>query len=714
MASIGFVVLSLSFVVALSAVFLLIIGRQRTKQLIVGAKPTSSESYSNLGILALFVSALLLTVCVGIISSGFFRADMTMEYVAQNYPNDPGSMQWLYLLSGLWGGRQGSLLFWTWLISLYICWVAYHRFQDQEAKEPKAQLLNLSALAIAQIILCSFIATLIFSETNNPFHATPAEYLNPDGSLNALASMWGMNKLLEHWAMVLHPPALFVGYAGLTIPFAYALAALIENQLSALWISFCQRITLFAWVFLSIGIGLGAVWAYVVLGWGGYWGWDAVENASLLSWLCATAFIHSMSVYTKKSGLKSWTVWMATLSFICVVLGTFITRSGLVQSVHAFADDKVSTVFFLLMMIGCFIACLLACVFRFKELKDTLEFDSLLSKNGSYFLTNVILLCSTVVLAYLTLAPALPTALPLGGSAIGTGAYNAVARPVGLFLLLLAALCPLLAWKHTKAKDFIAHFIKPFIATLVLFAAFAFFYVKHLAPIYTATMQEGAEAAELLAEQGPEFYYHALALAALFVGCLLMMISLSILVKGVLGRMKHKGESPFKALYLLFKKAPAQAGGYLAHFAMGMMLVGFVGSAMYVQEKVITIADTPGQITQVGDYSLKYLGSNKGMIKKDAYFTTYFEVLQGEKKLAELSPSIVVPSDKRGQQFLNAAVYQRLHEDLFVAFQGYSANNDLVLTIKINPLINLVWAGMICLILAGILAAWPKRHYLKV
>ena len=308
---------------------------------ILGRKGENSlgETLTWGGHIASILTTVALTICCGILVYCFFAGDYSIEYVLKQHSNAEGTLGWLFKLSGLWAGREGSLLFWAWLISVFNSVVAI-----RDLKSPRK--LDSMALMVSQLVLAAFVGVLLFSESNMPFTVTPQKYYNADGSLTTAASMLGMNSLLEHWAMAIHPPTLFVGYAGLTIPFAYAIAALIVNDSSREWVVRSQRYALFSWLFLGIGIGLGAVWAYVVLGWGGYWGWDAVENASLLSWLVGVALIHSFTVYRQREAFKRWSVMCACITFAFVIVGTFISRSGLVQSVHAFEGDPVSLVLF--------------------------------------------------------------------------------------------------------------------------------------------------------------------------------------------------------------------------------------------------------------------------------------------------------------------------------------------------------------------------------
>ncbi len=317
MTTLGNLFLGLSALASLLAVISLFWGR------VLGAK--EGESVTNMGYFLTFGVMGALTVSVGTLLSAFFREDFAFQYVAENHSTDISGLSWLYKISGVWAGREGSLLFWAWLIALFGGYMAWKRMSETD------DLSNMS-LAVFNIVQLCFTAALLIP-LNNPFKVSPAGWVGADGELLANVAM---NPLLQHWAMIFHPPTLFIGYAGLAVPFAFAIGALIVGDGSKRWVTFVDRITVFSWLFLGIGIGLGAIWAYVVLGWGGYWAWDPVENASLLPWLTGVGLLHSFTVYRRRGGFKKWAVVMATASFILVILGTFITRSGIVQSVHAF------------------------------------------------------------------------------------------------------------------------------------------------------------------------------------------------------------------------------------------------------------------------------------------------------------------------------------------------------------------------------------------
>ena len=657
----------------------------------------------NTGYLLVFGNVLLLTLCIGIILACFLTENYSLAYIVSNYPVTDSPLKPLYEVSAVWAGRQGSLLLWTWLIAVYAAVVAWRRMHMTDD-------LSSAALGVAEIVIALFTATLVFSESNNPFMATASEYLNEDGTL--ASQVGGMNPLLMHWAMILHPPATFLGYAGMTIPFAYAMAALIVDDFSARWVELADRVAVFGFIFLTIGMALGAVWAYVVLGWGGFWGWDAVENASLFSWLTAVATIHSFTMYRKHGCFKRWSMFAATITFILVVLGTFITRSGLVQSVHAFAEDQVSTYFFLAIMGLAGLAFLLGMLYRHGEIvEDDDQIESLFSKNGSYFITDLVMIMAGVLVAYLTVSSALPGFLPLGGSVVAAGAYNAVARPVGTLFVLLMAVCPMLGWRKTDGAAFARNMRVPAVLGAVLFAGLMVLFVTKFAPEYREIVAAGGDAATTLTEQGPELYYFGLTVVAFAAASLLFASSLYLLGRGISARVKNKGENPVLALVNLFRRSPAQAGGYLAHLGVAVVLVGLVGSSMYVRDVTLSVADEAGQTVKVGAYTLTFQGrkqfadgQNNEVMQVDLDVT---DTATG-KALGHLSPQMEV-SATTSQSTLHAGVISFPMEDLFVSFQGMNADGTLSVNVKVNPLIMLNWIGGVVAVVGIALAFLPKR-----
>ena len=368
MATIGVIGLLVAFAgVAVSVVCLLagaLLARKRSGGI--------GETLTWGGHIGVILSAVALTFCCGILVFCFMTGDISIEYVLRQHSDASGVLAWLYKLSGLWAGREGALLFWAWLIAAFNAVVAVRNL-----KSPRK--LDSMALLVSQLIAGRVRGRAAAFRKQHAVHGHAAQSTSIlTARVTSSASMLGMNTLLEHWAMAIHPPTLFIGYAGLTIPFAYAIAALIVNDSSKEWVVRSQRYTLFSWFFLGVGIGLGAVWAYVVLGWGGYWGWDPVENASLLSWLVGVALIHSFTVYRQRGAFKRWSVMCACLTFAFVIVGTFIARSGLVQSVHAFEGDPVSLVLFGALIVLSVVAGIVGLVIRWKSFGQALRVPTML------------------------------------------------------------------------------------------------------------------------------------------------------------------------------------------------------------------------------------------------------------------------------------------------------------------------------------------------
>ncbi|HHX47346.1 MAG TPA: cytochrome c biogenesis protein CcsA, partial [Brevibacterium sp.] len=535
--------------------------------------PRNGAGSTKVGYYASYAAAAFFTLCVAIMTLSFFRMDFQFDYVALNMPYDVSSIAWLYKLSGVWAGREGSLLFWTWLISLFNAWMAYRR---QKVADPLSNM----GIMVTNVVMALFGAAMIFSTFNDPFKQTPAMFLDAAGNLVGQAAAWGMNPLLQHWAMTAHPPTLFVGYAGMTIPFAFAVAAMIVKDGSKLWVEIVNRVTVFAWVFLGIGIGLGAVWAYVVLGWGGYWAWDPVENASLLPWLTGVGLLHSFTLYRRRGAFKTWAIINACVSFSMVILGTFITRSGVIQSVHAFASDPVSLYLFLTMIIAPIVILVYGLSVNKKTFESDDAFESLTSREAAYYFNNVIMLVASVLIAYLTLSQSFPSWMPFGGMIVAPESYDAVARPIGIAYIMIIALCPLLSWGRAIGKEFWKKMLWPGIAALGIFALLMVEWWVNLYPNYVETLSHGGSNAAKLASAGPSVYYNGLAILGLSVAAITITTTLFMFVQGVRARMKGKGESAGKALSFILFRARTQSGGYLAHLGMAIILIGLVGSNM--------------------------------------------------------------------------------------------------------------------------------------
>ena len=674
------------------------------------------------GHIAVLVSAVGLTACCAILVYCFMTGDPSIEYVLHYRSNASGDLAWLYHLAGLWAGREGSLLFWAWLIAVFSSIVAVRNLKRQEK-------LDSMALLVSQLVLAAFVGVLLFSESNMPFIATAAMYFDAAGNLKGEATLWGMNTLLEHWAMAIHPPTLFVGYAGLTIPFAYAIAALIVNDSSKEWVVRSTRYALFSWLFLGIGIGLGAIWAYVVLGWGGYWGWDPVENASLLSWLVGVALIHSFTVYRQRGAFKRWSVMCACLTFAFVIVGTFISRSGLVQSVHAFEGDTVSLVLFGALIGLSVLAGLVGLALRWKSFgpaKDgTDDVENLLSKDAAYYFNNVIMVVFTLLLTYLTVSSALPAWLPFGGASVSTGTYDAIARPLGVVYLLILTVCPLLSWGKTEGRQFWKRARIPGLCALVLFAVLMVYFVTYLLPSYQASVaqytalaaQGDQSAPDMLTTLSPAPYYLGLTVVGFLVASLLFFNSLFMLGRGIRAWRQKHGGNPVSATFGMLVNRASAFGGFLSHLAMAVILVGLIGSSMYVTEKKEYVdydeaADTAAEFT-IQDFTLKY--TSNSIVEQengdDIVYTVNFDVYRDGQYVGAVSPAVQLVQSTQ-QQKLIAGVIGFPLEDLFVVYKGVNTNGDFSMDVRVNPLITLVWVGF-GLLMAGVAIATLGRRGAK-
>ena len=655
---------------------------------------------TKLGYYATYVAAGSLTLAILVMVSAFFGQDFTFRYVAENHSTDVSSLAWLYKLSGLWAGREGSFLLWAWILSLFAAWVAHRRFHLLDS-------LSNMGLMVTNIVLTLFNAGMLFSQPNNPFKSTPTAMLDASGKLVGEAVAWGMNPLLQSPAMILHPPTLFIGYAGLTIPFAFAIAALIVNDSSKAWVEIVDRITVFSWLFLGFGIGLGSVWAYTTLGWGGYWGWDPVENASLLPWLTGVALLHSFTIYRRREGFKRWAVMLSAVTFALVILGTFITRSGIVESVHAFQADPVSLYLFLAMIVMSVAAAGFGMFVRWGEFSGNDEFESLTGKEAAYYFNNVIMLVAGLLVAYMTIASALPKWLPLGGRSIPDTTFNAVAHPVGVLYVLILAVCPILSWRFTDGATFWSRVKWPFVGALGIFGLLMIDYVQTLLPIYRRMVVMTSTAGQKMANAGPAWYYSAIAVVGLFTASLVIATTISLFVGGARKRAEARGESFGAALWNILTKARSQSGGYLAHIGIGIILIGLIGSAMYVYDNTYTIKNSPGQTIKIDQYTLTYQGADSKTLANGNQVTNLkLDVSVGGRKIGSIHPGQTVFATTQ-QTRTDAQVLSEPLRDIFVTLQGSDANG-LTINVKINPLIWFSWGGFIVLLLGGALATWPK------
>jgi cytochrome c-type biogenesis protein CcmF len=693
MVLLGLVLLGVALLASVASVAALLWGRYGG-----GGAPVTK-----LGYVATYVAAGSLTLAILLMVSAFFGQDFSFRYVAENHSTDVSGLAWLYKLSGLWAGREGSFLLWAWILSLFAAWVAYRRF-------PLLDSLSNMGLMVTNVVLTLFSAGMLFSEPNNPFKATPAAYLDATGKLVGDAAAWGMNPLLQSPAMILHPPTLFIGYAGLTIPFAFAIAALIVNDSSKAWVEIVDRITIFSWLFLGMGIGLGSIWAYTTLGWGGYWGWDPVENASLLPWLTGVALLHSFTIYRRRESFKRWAVVLSAVTFALVILGTFITRSGIVESVHAFEADPVSLYLFLGMIISSVAVAAIGLSVRWGDFAGNDEFESLSGKEAAYYFNNVIMLVAGLLVAYLTITSGLKGWLgwlPLAGHSMPPTTFDAIARPLGVIYVLILAVCPILSWRSTDGVTFWNRVKWPLVGALVLFALLVVEFSQTLLPIYRRMVVMTSAAGSKMASAGPEWYYSAIALLGFFAASVVIAMTFSLFIGGARKRSEARGESFGASLWHILTKSRTQSGGYLAHIGIGIILIGLVGSAMFVYDNTYTIKDQPGQTINIDQYTLTYQGGTSNTLANGNQVEKLnLDVSVNGRKIGSIQPGQTVFAVTQ-QTRTDAKVLSEPLRDIFVTLQSADASG-LSINVKINPLISFSWAGFVLLLLGTSLAAWPR------
>src|SRR6186997_327600 len=442
MASLGYYLLLAAFVVCAYAAAISVGGARRRSRAMI-------ES----GVGAFYLVTAIMSAASAVIVYAFVTGDYSIKYV-QRYSDSTQPL--FYKLTSYWGGLDGSIMFWVALLSVFGAIAVYVNRERHRELIPYV-------VAVISVVEMFFLFLMIVH--NNPF----STYLTQNPTDGA-----GLNPLLQNFYMVIHPPTMYSGFVGLTIPYAFGMAALITGHLDDSWLRAVRRWTMIAWLFLSIGLGLGMIWAYEELGWGGYWGWDPVENAGLLPWFTATAFLHSVMVQEKRGMLRVWNVCLVITTFFLTIFGTFMTRSGVVQSVHAFGDDPELARLFTGFMVLTLAVSFGAVIYRLPLLRARNELDSWVSREAAFLFNNWILLFSAFFVLFATMFPTLSEALRGERLTVGPPFFNQWMLPIGLALLLLTGIGPLLAWRKSSLANMTHQFFWPTAAGVVTTAAIVF------------------------------------------------------------------------------------------------------------------------------------------------------------------------------------------------------------------------------------------------
>ncbi|HDR04908.1 MAG TPA: heme lyase CcmF/NrfE family subunit [Candidatus Marinimicrobia bacterium] len=607
-----------------------------------------------IGIRTIYALFFLLTVSNIALVFELMRDNFRLEYIA-SYSSKATPP--LYKFTALWGGQAGSLLFWSWVLAAFSAsalWIARKRDNT----------LVPYAAAIFAFVLLFF--TLMINFYTNPFELLPPDIIVPDGR--------GLNPLLQNIGMAIHPPLLYIGYIGFVVPFAFAMAALFTGRLDNLWLNSTRNWTLLSWLFLTLGIVVGMIWAYVELGWGGYWGWDPVENASLIPWLTATAYIHSVIIQQKKDMFKIWNLLLVIITFLLTILGTFITRSGLISSVHAFGESEIGYLFLKFMALITIVS--LAFFFiNLKKLRSTRHLESPLSRESSFLLNNIILLAMAFAVLYGTLLPTFTELIHSAKITVGPPFFNKINIPIGLALLALMAYAPLFAWRRISVNGFLKKALIPTAISLVLLIVLLIF---TKVPFYAALT----------------YALSLLTFAVVFVE----------IGKGVHVWM-GQGLSWTSALFTLVGRNRRRYGAFLVHIGVVLMYIGFSGA---VWNEEIEGAVKKGESMAINDYRITFIEPMVFNRADHNVKSGRFLVEKDGKAIGTLIPEKRFYA-KRNQYNSDVSVITRLSRDIYLVLADLRGDTASV-KILINPLVLWIWIGSGLMTIGTVIAIWPRRH----
>ena len=651
MENIGAFALILAFALCLYALVAALAGQRTHRPVLVAS--------AGRAVTALWVS---LTVAIGALVVLFQQDSFHVANVAAH---SNVTMPAIYKLSALWSGQEGSLLFWSWLLACY--GVIAVRLNRRHL--PELQPYVIATLMVVQgffLVLNLFVVhpfTLLGFETSAGF----ARFVPPDGS--------GMNPLLQYWMMAIHPPMLYLGYIGFSVPFAFAMAALITRAPGEGWIGATRNWTMIAWLFQTVGVLLGARWAYAVLGWGGYWGWDPVENASLLPWLTGTAFLHSVMMQEKKGMMKVWNMVLVFTTFFLCIFGTFLTRSGIVSSVHTFALSPIGPYFVGFLGAGIVFSVWLI-LNRRDYLKSENQLESVVSRESSFLFNNLILLAACFAVLWGTLFPVITEAIQGTKITVGPPFFNKVNIPIGLFLLFLTGVGPLIAWRRSSLKSLEKSLFSPALFGLAFGALTFALGARGFYPLVSFILC-GFVAATVVSE----FYRGASAI-----------------------RRKTAVSLPGAAVQLTLRNT-RRYGGYIVHLGIVFIFIGFTGAAFNIEKQGQL---KPGEPLEIGNFTLALERVEMGETDNYAFQRAYVRTEKNGQPIATMMPEKRMYKTSQ-QPTSEVAIRSRLSEDLYVVLAEAGADGGAFLQVFLNPLVNWIWLGGLVMALGTGIALVPNR-----
>ena len=592
-----------------------------------------------------------------------FTNDFSITYILEHSNR---ALPIPYKFAALWSGQEGSLLLWAWLLGIYGFVLRLRHKTDVKLYAYAGTIL--AGVQVFFLLVLNFAAP--------PFSLLKGA-IPDDGN--------GLNPLLQYPEMVIHPPLLYLGYVGFSVPFAFALGALMMRYPGEKWIRITRTWTMVTWLFLTCGIFLGMHWAYAVLGWGGYWGWDPVENASFMPWLTGTAFLHSVMMQERKGMMRSWNVWLIFSTFLLTLLGTLLTRAGLVSSVHAFAQSSIGNWFWVFMVIVVTV-CIFTYVLQRSHLETEHQLESLVSRESSFLFNNLVLLTACFVILWGTLYPILSEFVEGSKVTVGAPFYNNVAVPIGLFLLFLTGVGPLLPWRATSLKAVKRNFVLPVVA---LWATVAVCLAAGANPWKGGTFSTGS------------FY----ALVGFSLAAAVLTAILSEFLRGAAVIMRQTGRNLFAALWLLVRRNTRRYGGYLVHIGVVVVVVGLCGAAFN--------RNTESELglhsrMSVGPYTLECTGFTQD--SNDNYDSDYavLNVYKDGKKAFQITPEKRV-YHASGQPQTMVTIHSTPEWDLYVVYEGTNPDTGQpIIKAFLNPLVGWIWFGLLIIVMGTAVALMPS------
>ncbi|MFO1470865.1 MAG: cytochrome c-type biogenesis CcmF C-terminal domain-containing protein [Turneriella sp.] len=629
---------------------------------------------------ALELHLIAVTICVLLLAYMLVSADFSIVYVAEHVNLQ---LPVFYRLTSLWAGQAGSMLWWNFLVVAFSYMAVRHMRRAEPALEPYI-------IAILMSLSLFFTAIGCFAPTSDPFRV-----FQEGEKLFAHAEGRGLNPLLQHWAMIIHPPILYFGYVSFAVPFAIAMAALLNGNASLNWIKYVRRWTIFSWFFLGVGILLGGKWAYEELGWGGYWAWDPVENASLMPWLTATAFLHSIIVQERRGMLKVWNMVLVSISFIMTVVGTALTRSGVVQSVHAFAQSNLGW-FFLAFIVITIAFCTYAIIKRYDVLKSAQPIESLLSREVGFLFNNVLLLASLFIIFFGTMYPTLSEWISGHRESVTAEWFNKFMAPMGIVILFLTGIGPLLAWRVTSASSLLKNARIPLLAAAI------------------AGVGSWLITRQFVVEWNSA---RVMAITTFSVSAFVIAGVLEEWLRAALARVRYTQELFFVGVIMTLFQNKRRFLGYMVHVALAILFAGFAGLAFGTEGRLIL---NPGEAQSFAGYTVHVENyEEKGMpegAKVPLYGTRMVTLgIYRDNKLIGRDTTEIrtypMYNFREGrysdsQNTSEPAIISTLMTDVYLQLGG-DEKGRLVLQVWINPLVKWVWGGFAFFIAMGLLLLLP-------